>query len=366
MTGTDATVAMQGIWFDGQRATRQAATVQIIGNTQLKLQVEGSERAYALAGLRLAERWRDGPAPLALPDGSTLWLDESAALLLDRLPASYGSLRVWRDTVWRLMLVTVVLVALLAWLDRQGIGLLAQGAMHMLPRAVDEHMGGKVFEDLDAEQLVASKVSEERQAALRVRFETAATQLVPEVKVRLLFRSVKASGHDSQSDDGPDPRNFNAFAVPDGTICMLDDLTEALSDDEVMAVLGHELGHVVHRHAMNNIARSIGFLAFAGLVWGDGSAFVSVASSGLQARRYSRDAERQANAYARSFIAHLQLPPQTLLSAFAKFAQRQASSGGEPPSWLSTHPDLDERIDTERRLLSLPPLADPISKETRP
>jgi Zn-dependent protease with chaperone function len=365
MSVTDETLVVQGVWFDGQRAARQEATVQVVDNRQMKLHVDGTERAYPLAELRLAERWRDGPWPLALPDGSTLWLDETAGPLLNRLPSTYGLLRVWREEAWRVMLVAVALVALLVWLDRQGIGMLAQGAVQLLPRAVDEHVGHKIIEQFDRKRLSVSNVGAERQAAIRERFEAAAARLAPEVKVRLLFRSYRSAGGGAEAGDGDDPRNFNAFAAPDGTICLLDGLTAALSDDEVMAVLGHELGHVVHRHGMNRIAHSIGFLALAGLVWGDGSTFVSTAAAGLQTLRYSRDAERQADAYARSFIAHLQLPPQSLLGTWMKFAQRQASSGGQLPSWMSTHPGLDERIDTERRLLSLTP-SEPTPKETRP
>src|SRR5438094_7952747 len=46
----------------------------------------------------------------------------------------------------------------------------------------------------------------------------------------------------------------NAFALPSGIIVVTDDLVRlSRSDDEVLGVLAHELGHVKHRHTMRRL-----------------------------------------------------------------------------------------------------------------
>jgi Zn-dependent protease with chaperone function len=343
MTTAAEPATYPAVWFDGRRAVRQAARVHCDKGAWLVVEVDGHANCHALADVAAGERWRHGPWPVGLPDGSTLWLDDTAQALIGALPQTRPWVRAWCASRLRLALVTLALVVVLLWLDRQGIGLFAQGALQVLPRAVDVHAGTVFMKHFDAAYLRESSISQQRQVAIRERFEAAAAQHAPGLKVRLIFRAHK------------DGNNFNAFAAPDGTICLLDGLTDKFTDDEVMAVLGHELGHVVHRHAMQRVAASIGFVALAGVVWGDVSSVATIGASTVKTLSHSRDAERQADAYARSFVAHVQLPPQVLLASWRKMSDEMqhagAGTGADAPGWLATHPGIDDRIRAEQQYL---------------
>jgi predicted Zn-dependent protease len=135
---------------------------------------------------------------------------------------------------------------------------------------------------------------------------------------------------------------FNAFALPGGTIVLLDGLTGALTDDQVIAVVGHELGHVVHRHTMQRLVRQMSMLALASVVLGDISGIAAAASAGFQDLHYTRDAEREADAFALEFLRRGQVPLRRMVEMFEVISQRQGP--GSAPGFLSSHPPTEERL----------------------
>ena len=68
----------------------------------------------------------------------------------------------------------------------------------------------------------------------------------------------------------------NAFALPNGTIVVTDDLVKlAEHDDELVAVLAHEIGHVVSRHALRRVLQDSGVMLLVAGITGD---IVSISS----------------------------------------------------------------------------------------
>lgn len=333
---------LPAIWFDGRSSRRHEVQLSIEAQTLVMLPLESDQAAqrYAFADLRMGQAWPDTARPLDLPDGSRLWLGAAtAAMLVPELPQPAPGLAQRLSASWAGALACLVcLLALLVWFDRQGAGLAAQGLLGWMPRSVDHKVGELVEAKLDQLGFVTSTLSMERQRRLRARFVEAAAQAAPGVAVKLEF--LRQGKHEA---------GFNAFALPNGSIVMFDGLAEGLSDDELMAVLGHELGHVVHRHGMQSVLRNFGLLAVASVALTDFSSVAATAAGTVQSLRYSRDAEREADAFARRFIAMQGLPPQSLAGVWLKFrAELQRRGIGEPPAWLSTHPGLEERLDAER------------------
>lgn len=163
-----------------------------------------------------------------------------------------------------------------------------------------------------------------------------------------------ATGHERAPAGAPrteptpriDPRGgFNAFALPNGTIVVLDGLANSLSDDEVMAVLGHELGHVVHRHGMKGVMRSVGLLTVAGAVFGEFSTVLASTVASLQTFHYGRDDEREADLYGRRFAEAARLPAGTEAAMWRKLRAAEKRLGVDGlPAWMSTHPSTEERL----------------------
>lgn len=341
MSATSSTPVMAGParWFDGQRAEGQAVRVSVHGQA-LHIARDGdgagAVQSVNLQALPPAERWCNGVLALPLPDGSTLWLDGQSGDVAAALLASAGR----RGSVKRLidrwpavLACLMALVALVTWFDRQGAGLAAQAALHVVPRSVDQVVGARALETLDAQWLKPSQGNSERQHAVTERFLAQAAAQAPGQTVKVEFRHTR---------DGP---GFNALAFPHGTLVVLDGLFDALSDDELMALLGHELGHLVHRHGMQSVVRSFGLISVAGVVLGDFSTVAAASLGSVQALRYGRDAEREADAYANAFLQQAGLPAEVEASMWRKLLDRERERGtAGSPAWLSTHPPTEERL----------------------
>lgn len=293
---------------------------------------------YPLWALTLGERWQQGPYAVGLPNGGTLWLEQqgpSTAAFVQVLMREAGQprrvARLWQS--WPAALACLVLlVAVVVWFDRQGAGLAARTVLPWVPLSFDDKVGKRVMGQLDKNYFARSAHAVDYTELWR-RFHEM-TQLCGQGRTfNLELRRLR---------NGP---GFNAFALPDGTVVILDGLLDALTHDEALAVLAHEIGHVVDRHGMQHVFKSIGLLTVAATVFSDFSSVLATTVGTVQSFRHSREAEREADAYARTCIARMGIDPRVMVGLWKKFqAEREQGGNAMPPPWLSTHPGLEERL----------------------
>jgi Zn-dependent protease with chaperone function len=142
----------------------------------------------------------------------------------------------------------------------------------------------------------------------------------------------------------------NAFAVP-GHIVVTDGILKmSPSPEAALAVMGHELGHIVYGHSMERVMRYTLTSTLVSLVIGDfGGGFMAVAVGKMVEAGFSQDQERQADAYAAHLLREQGYSARAMSMLFekmrAKFGHDDESS---LESWLGSHPQLSERIDTLR------------------
>lgn len=147
----------------------------------------------------------------------------------------------------------------------------------------------------------------------------------------------------------------NAFACADGSVRVYSGLMDLLSDDEVLGVIGHEIGHVALKHSKKEMQNA--YLTSAALD-GLGSMSTSLASlsqSQLRAfgeaalnARYSKKQELQADDYGYEFLKAKGKNPIAMIKSFQKMLSLQNSQSSATSSsvnqLLSSHPDLETRI----------------------
>lgn len=151
-----------------------------------------------------------------------------------------------------------------------------------------------------------------------------------------------------QVDDGQTPVTVqiakidmvNAVALPGGRILIFDKLLqEAKSPDEVAGVLSHEVGHVRKRHVMQALLRQFGL----SILLGGANSDLGGAVGGLATMGYSRKAEREADAYARTRLVAANISPAATAAFFGRLRKIEPTSGNKQLSYLNSHPDSGER-----------------------
>jgi predicted Zn-dependent protease len=145
-----------------------------------------------------------------------------------------------------------------------------------------------------------------------------------------------------------DSDQINAFALPGGYVYITRGLLGNLENEAQLAsILGHEIGHVVERHSVQQIQRAQGaqFIPiFAGLFGGGlaGDAAGAVTKPGLM--KYGRDQEREADYRGLTYMTRGGYDPEGIVQAM-EIMQRASGGGGRTPEFLSTHPNPGNRIE---------------------
>ncbi|UYN99444.1 MAG: M48 family metallopeptidase [Devosia sp.] len=136
----------------------------------------------------------------------------------------------------------------------------------------------------------------------------------------------------------------NAFAVPGGNVYFFSALLDAAeSPDEFAGVLAHELGHVAHRHGMEQLVSTAGTGALVGFILGDMTGISVAASLGATIidARFSREAEKQADRFAAGVAQRLDFEPWALAELIGRVGEDTDYS--RAMALLSTHPLTNDR-----------------------
>jgi predicted Zn-dependent protease len=166
-------------------------------------------------------------------------------------------------------------------------------------------------------------------------------QLLDRLEVHLPDK--QRQGRDYQVLYVPDA-TINAVAIPGDRIIIYQGLlAQAKSENELMMVLGHELGHFAHRDHLRALGRGIGIQLALSTILGDLSALQSLAVSGLTTlsdARFSQQQEYDADNFG---LEILQATYQHVAGA-TDFFDRMSRQEGIDIAFLATHPAAKERV----------------------
>jgi predicted Zn-dependent protease len=143
--------------------------------------------------------------------------------------------------------------------------------------------------------------------------------------------------------------SVNAWCMPGGKIAVYTGLIDklALNDDEIAAVMGHEIAHALREHARERASEQVtaGLLIQGGAaVLGAGAGTIDMAKLAYQVTLglpNSRLHESEADRMGVELAARAGYDPRAAITLWQKMAR---ADGGKGPEWLSTHPSADTRI----------------------
>ncbi len=130
----------------------------------------------------------------------------------------------------------------------------------------------------------------------------------------------------------------NAFALPGGYVVVFTGLLKkAENPDEVAGVLSHELNHVLHRHGLERIVKTLGVVAVVTILVGDQQGLIGLAKQlgvELIALKFSREQETEADVTGLKLLHRAKIAPDGMI----RFFERLSESEGGRVELLSTHP----------------------------
>jgi len=337
-------IVIRGSFYDGKTSAQMPAECRVFDNGAVHVQGSGmSNPVLSLPrfDLKASPRLANTARYIYFPQGQKFETQDNRAVddLLKRFQQRPRLHLVHvLESRKRYILICIAAMAAVIWgAGRYGVPAAARVIAHHLPSAIVQKAGSQTLEILDHSVFKPSVLDETSRKMLLAHFQPL-IQSHAGLHLQVVFRKGGQLG-------------ANAFALPNGVIVFTDEMVElARHDDELLAVMAHEAGHVARRHGIQRIVQN-SLLAFAIMaVTGDASG-TSQIFLGLPVMltelAYSREFEREADRYALGYLESSKVPPQRFADLMRRLGQaeaRRSEADGRWSNYLSTHPNMEERL----------------------
>jgi len=335
---SDGVEVARGIWHPPRSNAARAASLFADG-LRISIRLEDGSVVCRddLKAITVSDRIGSIPRRLGLNNDSMFETTDNDAIdvLLKAHKADrsgwIADLEQFRPRLIAFVLAVFVLAGLIY---RYALPALVEVAVLVTPPAVPQWLSTGTMASLDQTMLAPSKLTPAEQTPIRDGFDRIAS-----------FSTRGTAGYKLNFRDG----GFigpNAFALPDGTLVITDQLVRmAGSDTEmILGVLAHEIGHVEREHSLRQMYRAAGLAGLIMLITGDiGSGGEEVLTDGaaLLSLSYSRGAESEADRISVDLMSKAGHDPAAIGRFFKLLEEKLGDKGGT--SMLSTHPGTPER-----------------------
>ena len=332
-------------YFDGKSSDARAVSLEPDAQGLLRVRGEGIDFGWPIAQVRVSERIGSSRRYLTFPDDSQCETGDNDGV--DRMFAAQEPaasdllarlLHRWESGLRYALAAAVITIAAAAAAIFWGIPALAKQVAFALPASTENLLGSDALAALDRFVFKPSRLPPERQEALR--------KLHSAMLAGLTAGRGGGSGYRLELRAGG-RAGANAFALPAGIIVMTDELVALSKDDqELEAVLAHEIGHLRQRHILRHVLQDSVTVLLIAVTLGDVTSLTSLAAAAptllLQAK-FSRDFEREADDFALGHLARRGIAPE-VFAAILQRMEEQRPGGRDAPDFLSSHPGTRERI----------------------
>lgn len=327
----------EATYYDGVRPVGKTVTVLVDDNGTAKFIGPDIPFSCHWQDLNISPQLGNTVRSIHLPNGAKC--ETTAHQQINQLENKYSRSFFSKhlhslESRWHYVLIASVIVAGFTWgMIVYGIPSLAKTVAYALPVSVDEKLTEGTLAILDERLLNATELDQHIQQRLREKFSIMLENIQDDHSYQLLFRRGVGA---------------NAFALPSGHIVVTDELVEvAEHDDEILAVLAHEIGHVVYEHGLRSVLQSSAVALLLTAVTGDigsASGFAAAMPIILLETNYSRKFELEADRYALDYMQTYNIDTKHFATILQKITGEDEEHGDNAFSYLSTHPATRERI----------------------
>jgi Zn-dependent protease with chaperone function len=330
---------VEGRYFYPKSARFVPARAVLTGDRRIQiLDTDGGVLGEAhVKEVRVSERLGNIPRHIRFADGADFETADNDGL--DELLRGTGHGRSFVDRLersWRWVAVSVVIAgAATAAFLQYGIPALSYSLAQATPPEVAHTVSEETLQALDRTWLRPSKLTDQQQAAATALFARVTSLQKNPKDYRLAFRDAPGIGP-------------NAFALPDGTIVVTDEIWPLVKEDaEIEGVFAHEIAHVNHKHGLQSLYQASLIPAAIAVVTGDASQVAQIAAilpGILLQSAYSRRFEQQADDDAAQALAKAGEDPAALAHLLQRMEKSACAKKACAPSWLGNHPETSERV----------------------
>jgi Zn-dependent protease with chaperone function len=244
--------------------------------------------------------------------------------------------------VWGLVGGTILATVLGLWL---GSDLLVEIAVSRIPVEWEQKLGESAYRDFLSHQ----EVMKEGPAV------AALGEMTQRMTAQILDNPYKFEVTVVKSDV------INAFALPGGYVVVFTGLMKkAESGEEVAGVLSHELNHVLQRHGLERIVKSLGLMAVAAIVFGNQQGLVGMMKQlgvELFTLKFGREQETEADLTGLQLLQRAKINPAGMITFFERLSEKDQGR----MEWFSTHPMSAARAERLKAELAALPKKSPES-----
>ncbi len=231
-----------------------------------------------------------------------------------------------RRLVWSLVGGAILATVLGLWFE---FDLLVELAVSRIPVEWEQKLGESAYRDY----LTHQEVMSEGPAV------TALGEMTQRLTEQILNSPYKFDVAVVKSDV------VNAFALPGGYVVVFTGLMKkAESGEEVAGVLSHELNHVLQRHGLERIVKSLGLLTVVAIVLGNQQGLVGMVKQlgvELLTLKFGREQETEADLTGLQLLQRAKIDPSGMIRFFERLSEKDEGR----MEWLSTHPMSTARAD---------------------
>jgi len=326
---------VSAVRYDGNSSASQTVGLSFLSDGTALVKGDGISLSYAKQDVIITSQIGGVHARVKFSDNSVCEISDHRALEAI-LPNVYkrGQIHQWENSIKYAFAALAITIAIIWGGIEFVLPVAAKNVAEKIPLEWETAMGEQTLAGFEKISLFEpSKLTQQRQQALREKFNTALSNAGVEPLPKILFRYSK-------------PLEVNALALPSGIIVFTDDMVNFAEDDrELIGILGHEYGHVQYRHIMRHVLQNSALALFIIMITGDVGSLSALASAMpllLTQAKYSRQFEIEADAASVIFLQKQNIDRRYLSSILKRLGEQYEE--GESTGYLDSHPATAERI----------------------
>lgn len=345
---------IEGQWFAKGSSARCDAALEVEDDF-FTLNVDGVSTCHGtLQELQVGSRLGNVQRKITLEDGSLFTTSDNDAVdkAFTKQLQNKGLIHTLESKSTLVLLALIITAVTAVSFFKWGIPWASVRIAHALPQETNQLISANTFELLDDYLFDESAVSTERQEAIKKHFQSKVIPLADpnsDISYKLHFR-LWSDGNRSIP---------NALALPSGDIILTDKFVElSRNQEEIDAVLLHEMGHVVHRHTLEMVIEGTFVGVAVMMIIGDSNGLADMGiglGSMLVSSNYSRGHESEADTYAFKHMLKGNIDPiafSDIMNRMTAYMENNANATAHVEEsednildYLSSHPNTNKRVD---------------------